>query len=216
MSVRNDFSQVSGVSPTASALTLQTMLSMPPNSAAAPSIQPFRAAGSATSIAWPQDLTPFAARVLTTLPTSSALRAQIATLAPSPANSSAIASPMPLLPPVTSAFFPFNPRSIAASLMVLRPVFPAAGRSSCRCLHLGPVAGAFESGSGAIDRRLVIPFADQHQTDRQAVAHSARQAHGRMSTRVEGRRVGDHLEGALDVELARRVGRRQRRRLHRQ
>src|SRR3954447_14135336 len=165
MSVRKDFSQVSGVSPTASALTLQTRASMPPNSPAAPSTHALSASGSATSIALPQDLMPLEESVFTALPTSSALRAQIATLAPSPANSSAIASPMPLLPPVTSAFFPFNPRSIAASLMVLRPVFPAAGRSSCRCLHLGPVAGAFESGSGAIDRRLVIPFADQHQTD---------------------------------------------------
>ena len=58
MSVRNDFSQVSAVSPTASALTLQTMVSMPPSSAAAPSIQPFSAAGSATSIPWPHDFTP--------------------------------------------------------------------------------------------------------------------------------------------------------------
>src|SRR3954454_4282151 len=97
MSVRNDFSQVSAVSPTASALTLQTMVSMPPSSAAAPSIQPFSAFGSATSTALPQDLTPFADSPFTTLPTSSALRAQIATLAPSAANSSAIASPMPLL-----------------------------------------------------------------------------------------------------------------------
>jgi hypothetical protein len=39
MSVRNDFSQVSAVSPTASALTLQTMVSIPPSAAAAPSIQ---------------------------------------------------------------------------------------------------------------------------------------------------------------------------------
>ena len=64
MSVRNDFSQVSGVSPTASALTLQTMVSMPPSSAAAPSIHCFSAAGSATSTALPHDLTPFAARRL--------------------------------------------------------------------------------------------------------------------------------------------------------
>src|SRR5882724_6663382 len=116
MSVRNDFSQVSAVSPTASALTLQTMVSMPPSSAAAPSIQPFSASGSATSTALPHDLTPFAERLFTTLPTSSALRAQIATLAPSAANSSAIASPMPLLPPVTSALLPFNPKSMVASV----------------------------------------------------------------------------------------------------
>src|SRR5256885_16873003 len=35
MSVRNDLSQVSGVLPTASALTLQTIVSIPPSSAAA-------------------------------------------------------------------------------------------------------------------------------------------------------------------------------------
>src|SRR5438477_9542907 len=132
MSVRNDFSQVSGVSPTASALTLQTMVSMPPSWAAAPSIQPFSAAGSATSIAWPHDFTPFATRFFTTLPTSSALRAQIATLAPSAANSSAIASPMPLLPPVTSTFLLFNPRSIVASndnVAARRPTQQAASSS---------------------------------------------------------------------------------------
>src|SRR4051812_32958535 len=82
MSVRNDFSQVSGVSPTASALTLQTMASMPPNSAAAPSTQAFSASGSATSTPLPQALTFFAVNAVTTLSTSSALRAQIATLAP--------------------------------------------------------------------------------------------------------------------------------------
>src|SRR5215467_1018060 len=114
-SVRNDFSQVSGVSPTASALTLQTTVSMPPSFAAALSTHPLSAAASATSIASPHDLTPLAASAFTTFPTSSALRAQIATLAPSSAKSSAIASPMPLLLPVTSTFFPFSPRSMAAS-----------------------------------------------------------------------------------------------------
>src|SRR5438309_795185 len=186
MSVRNDFSQVSGVSPTASALTLQTIVSMPPSSAAAPSIQPFSASGSATSIALPHDLTPFAERLLTTLPTSSALRAQIATLAPSAANSSAIASPMPLLPPVTSALFPFNPRSMIASVM-RRPAPIPAGRLVR--LHLLPVAGAFERGGSPIDRRLVEILADQHQPDRQPVAHAAGQAHRRMSAGVERRGV---------------------------
>src|ERR1700722_17989805 len=116
MSVRNDFSQVSGVSPTASALTLQTAGAPPPSSPAASSTHCFNAAGSATSSALPHDLPPSAANALTALPTSSALRAHIATLAPSAANRSAIASPMPLLPPVTSAFLPFNPRSISASI----------------------------------------------------------------------------------------------------
>src|SRR3954453_18395611 len=90
MSVRNDFSQVSGVSPTASALTLQTMMSIPPNSSAAPSIHSFNVAGSATSHPLPHDFTPLAASALTALATSSALRAQMATLAPSSEKSSAI------------------------------------------------------------------------------------------------------------------------------
>src|SRR5262245_28217596 len=81
ISVRNDFSQLSGVSPTASALTLQTMVSIPSSSPAAPTIHAFNAAGSATSTARPHALTPFAVNNFTTLATSSALRAHIATLA---------------------------------------------------------------------------------------------------------------------------------------
>src|SRR5438552_18898313 len=214
MSVRKDFSQVSGVSPTASALTLQTMVSMPPNSAAAPSTHVFNATGSATSIALPHALTPFTANAFTTLPTSSALRAQIATLAPSAAKSSATASPIPLLPPVTSTFFPLSPRSIAASVRVRRPAF-RANRPPDE-LHLRPVACALECGSRPIDGRLVVIFAYQHQADRQAVAHPTGQAHRRMSAGIEGGGVRNHFERALDVEFARRVGRRHRRRLHRQ
>src|ERR1700730_12402977 len=116
MSVRNDFSQVSAVSPTASALTLQTTTSIPPSSRAASPTHCFSAGASATSSALPHDLPPFAANDFTTLPTSSPLRAHIATLAPSAANNSEIASPMPLLPPVTSTLLPFNPRSIVASI----------------------------------------------------------------------------------------------------
>src|ERR1700722_12998425 len=115
MSVRNDCSQVSAVSPTASALTLQTRISTPPSSAAAPSIHCFSAVGSATSVGLPQTLTPLSCRALTTLLICSACRAQIATLAPSAANRSAIARPIPLLPPVTSAFLPFSPRSMLHS-----------------------------------------------------------------------------------------------------
>src|SRR4051794_28892454 len=214
MSVRNDFSQVSAVSPTASALTLQTMVSMPPSSAAAPSIQPFSASGSATSTALPHDLTPFADRPFTTLPTSSALRAQIATLAPSVANSSAIANPMPLLPPVTSALFPFNPRSMVASV---------AGAAACSCrqaaavrLHLLPVARALERRGGPIDRRLLEMLTHQHQADWQPVAHAAGKRHRRMTGGIEWRGIRNHLESALQVEGPRRVRRRQRGRLHRQ
>src|ERR1700716_438383 len=127
MSVRNDFSLLSAGSPTASALPLQVMASMPPRGPAAPTTHCLSAAGSATSVALPQDLTPLAASALTTLPTSSASRAQIATSAPSSANSSAIASPMPLLPPVTSTLLPFNPKSIVASVDDVAARLRAAG-----------------------------------------------------------------------------------------
>src|SRR3954452_4676261 len=160
MSVRNDFSQVSGVSPTASALTLQTMASTPPSSPAAVSIHCFSAGASATSIAAPHDLTPFAASAFTALPTSSGLRAQMATLAPSAAKSSAIARPMPLLPPVTSAFLPFNPRSMVASLNDIAARLRLMQAASD--LHLGPVAGAFECRRRTIDGRLVPVLSDQH------------------------------------------------------
>src|SRR5258705_12888 len=60
MSVRKDFSQVSGESPTARALTLQTSASSPPSSAAVAAIQSLSAAPSATSSAWPKAFTPFA------------------------------------------------------------------------------------------------------------------------------------------------------------
>src|SRR6202047_4376265 len=218
MSVRNDFSQVSAVSPTATALTSPTMVSIPPSSAAAASTHCFNAGGSATSIAPPDVLTPFAAKAFTPLPTSSALRAQMAALAPSSANSSAIARPMPLLPPVTSTLLPFNPRSMITSVDDAArwsgPPSGAAGRVVV--LHFGPVAGALECRGGAIDSRLVVIFADQHQSDRQAVAHAARKGHRRVPGCIEGCGVGNHFEGALDIEFARRIRRRQRRCLHRQ
>src|SRR3954465_5501860 len=200
MSVRNDFSQVSGVSPTASALTLQTMMSIPPNSPPPPSIHPFNGAGSATSNPLPHDFTPLAASALTALATSSALRAQMATLAPSSEKSSAIARPMPLLPPVTSTLLPFSPRSIVLSPDNAMMALPAAtyGRQRSR-LHLPPVACCFECGGSAIDDGLFVVLAYQHQSDRQATAHPAGNAHGRMPRGVKGRRVRQHFECALHI-----------------
>src|SRR5882757_10128375 len=125
MSVRNDFSQVSAVSPTASALTLHTRISTLPSSAAAPSTHCFNAAGSATSVGLPQALTPLPFNAVTALSICSGCRAQIATLAPSAANRSAIARPIPLLPPVTRAFLPFSPRSMVHSSVEM-PHYPLA------------------------------------------------------------------------------------------
>src|SRR5262249_55081608 len=104
------FSQVSAESPTASALTLQTKASMPPSSPAVAMIHAVNADPSATSRARPNAFTPFAFRDATAPDTSSALRAPIETFPPSAANPSATARPIPLLPPVTTARFPFSPR----------------------------------------------------------------------------------------------------------
>jgi hypothetical protein len=172
MSMRNDLSQVSGVSPIASALTLQTSASTPPNAPAASATHFFSSIGSPTSNAWPWVRTPLPAKALAAAATSSPLRAQSATLAPSAANRSQIARPMPLLPPVTRAFLPFNPRSMIASPLDAVPIGCADPDGSV-ALHLLPIARAFERGGGLVDRRLVEMLADQHQPNRQPLAHAA-------------------------------------------
>src|SRR5205807_6283583 len=68
-------------------------------------------------------------------------------------------------------------------------------------LHLRPVARALECGSRPIDGLLVVILADQHQADRQAVAHPTGQAHRRMSAGIEGSGVRNHFESVLDVEF---------------
>ena len=116
MSTRNDFSQVSAESPTASALTLQTSASMPPSAAALADTHAASAGPSATSSARPKAWTPVAFSAATVASTSSALRAQTETLAPSAAKASATARPMPLVPPVTRARLPLSPRSMSVLL----------------------------------------------------------------------------------------------------
>ena len=54
-------------------------------------------------------------------------------------------------------------------------------------LHPGPVARAFERRGGSIDHRRVVVVSDQHQPDRQPVAHPAGKAHRRMPRCVEHR-----------------------------
>src|SRR5258706_404545 len=100
------------VGPRASALTLATMMSMPPNSLPTLPTQAFRAGPSATSRLLPLAFTPFSRSAATALLTSAALRAQIATSAPSLASVCAMARPMPLVPPVTTAFSFLSPRSM--------------------------------------------------------------------------------------------------------
>src|SRR5262249_24726948 len=102
--------------PWANALTLATKMSTPPSAPAASPTQDLSAPRSATSTDAPQALTPFFPSPATASPTGPALRAHNATSQPSSAKSSQMARPMPRVPPVTSAFLPFNPKSIAAPL----------------------------------------------------------------------------------------------------
>jgi hypothetical protein len=81
-------------------------MSMPPSSSPAAVIQAFRASPSMMSTEAPVAFTPVAAKAATASFTWSALRAQTATLAPSAARVSAIARPMPRVPPRMTAFGP--------------------------------------------------------------------------------------------------------------
>jgi hypothetical protein len=81
----------------ASALTLATKMPRPPSAAAASATQARSALASATP---PQLFTPLPVSAITVSSTAASWRAQSATLQPSSANSSAIARPMPRVPPV--------------------------------------------------------------------------------------------------------------------
>ena len=77
----------------------------------------FNAAASVISTDAPVAFTPIACSSATAPATWSALRAHTATPAPSPASVSAIARPMPRVPPSTTAFLPFKPKSILFSFV---------------------------------------------------------------------------------------------------
>src|SRR3954469_23624755 len=103
-------------------------MSSPPSSVAASTTQAVSASPSATSSARPDALMPRARNAATVASTSPALRAQIATSVPSAAKCSAMARPMPLVPPVTRAFFAASPRSMIVA-------FPRVlSRSRCKVL----------------------------------------------------------------------------------
>src|SRR3712207_5968934 len=59
-----------------------------------------------------------------------------------------------------------------------------AGGAGAAPSQLPPVARPLERVGGAVDRRLVVVAADQHQPDRQALAQPARQAEGRVAGEV--------------------------------
>ena len=99
-------SHEAGSAPWAMAPALETRMSMPPSSSAASPIQAFSTGPSMMSTDFPVALTPDLASAATASATWSALRAQTATFAPSAARVSAIARPMPRVPPRMTAFLP--------------------------------------------------------------------------------------------------------------
>src|SRR5271166_6063043 len=116
MSTSNAFCQSLSLPCAARAETLATNISTPPSPLALSATKRSSAALSATSRASPKAPTPLALRLATAAFTSSAFRAQIATLAPSSAKISAARRPIPFVPPVTMARRPFKPRSTFSSL----------------------------------------------------------------------------------------------------
>ena len=113
---------------TASALTFGTTMSMPPNASAASRTHAPIPAASATSTAAPNALPPPAASCLVAAATSALPRAQIATWAPSAANRSAIARPMPFVAPVTSTLRPPSPKIHVPAAFPRAPAMCSLGK----------------------------------------------------------------------------------------
>src|SRR6185436_17340257 len=152
------FSSVSGM---ASALTLATTASSPPSRSAAAATQAASAAPSRTSTLTPRTPPPRPSSAFSVASISPASRAQNSTAAPSSANASTIARPMPRVPPVTSTREPVSCRSMASSsdsesggalpeLGVHPVVGGRRGQQRLPCLHDGAVVGVDDVG----DRRL--------------------------------------------------------------
>src|SRR5215469_2281266 len=112
--------QLASSSGMASALTLATTMSRPPNPAAVSPTHCRTPAWSETSTQRPVTMPPRPVISSAARATSSAVRAQNATAAPSPASVSTMARPMPLVPPVTRARNPFSPRSTCYLLATRR------------------------------------------------------------------------------------------------
>src|SRR5579871_246252 len=96
-------------------LTLGMKTSHPPSASTARWSQALYASPSRTFTASPTTVASGRCRAVAASVTSSALRAQKATLAPSASSVSTTPRPMPLVAPVTMAFFPRSPRSMMVS-----------------------------------------------------------------------------------------------------
>src|SRR4249919_3849652 len=206
MSTEKDFCQLSAESPTASALTLQTRASRPPSAFAPAATQAVSAGPSATSRAWPNAFTPLALSAATVASTSAALRAQIDTLAPSAAKPSAMARPIPLLPPVTATFLPFNPRSMIG---LLRPHLPSESWGKQQYYVVATCLRKPEPRCNALlspgRRRFtsVLAGVDFNHADRTASPQDRRPRHRRRRALAERRSVAHALP---DLARQRRDG----------
>src|SRR3954447_10129489 len=161
-SVSNPVYQFSSVSGTAMALTMATTASMPPRRPAAASTQDVSAVPSRTSSCTPRTPAPRPASSFSVVSISPASRAQNSTVAPSSANASTMARPMPRVPPVTSTRESFSCRSMtglpgseqgrraAAQLVVQAAVRRRRREEGLTGLHHGAVVGVDDVG----DRHL--------------------------------------------------------------
>src|SRR3954447_14384634 len=136
------FSSVSGI---ASALTFATTTSIPPSDSADLSTHAASACSSPTSATVPVTL-PRPLRSSWVALTSSGLRAQKATTAPSSRKPSTTARPMPRVPPVTRTRVPLSCRSIDETFPLL-----AEGTGARTQVVVHPVEG-FDGGEQVLGR----------------------------------------------------------------
>src|SRR4051795_552495 len=151
--------QFSSVSSVASALTLATTASIPPSRSAAAPTQAVSAPPSRTSSCTPRTPAPRPANAFSASSISAESRAQNSTAAPSSANASTMARPMPLVPPVTSTREPASCRSMrgllfsegsgaGAQLGVQAAVGRGRGQQRLAGLDDGAVVGVDDVGDG--------------------------------------------------------------------
>src|SRR5271157_3324117 len=159
-------------------------MSAPPNSRLTSAIRSSVPCRIATSQATPSARTPKALAMRpASARTRSTPRAAMTSLTPSAASPSAIASPMPTLPPVMTATLPLSPRS----MVFLSPAGVAAVRQHDRAGHQARGVG----GEKQHDRGDLVRFS--HARHRRA-----------LDPGVEHRRVGLGPRGQRRVDISRR------------
>ena len=140
-----------GSAPCAIAPALETSMWIPPSSSPAALIQAFNAAPSMMSTEAPVARTPRLRRLSTVSCTCSALRAQMATFAPSRARLSAIARPIPRVPPRMTALRPLICRS-----MKRLPFWRRLWRWRASCHRSGAMSRPHDRGLSVYRRRRLV------------------------------------------------------------